>query len=116
VITAHPVQLPANLAATVAALDNWQAHWAQQAGVIARAIAASPRAKQQRAHSAKTAANLAALIESRRSLRQVAAETCTPSAPRNLTARTPDLVLTLHQGNAPPASRHSTRARGAALI
>lgn len=81
--------------------------------VVERALANCPREKQRRAHKAKTAANLAALIVARRSLRQVAAETCTPSAPRNLTATAPELALALHQGNAPNGRRNSDPTREA---
>lgn len=111
-MTAPAVQLLAGWGQIERAL----AKMAAQAQVIERAVAASPYVKRQQAHKAKTEANLAALIAARRSLRQVTAETCTPSAPRELVACTPELVLRLHQGNAPNARQHRATTRGAAPI
>lgn len=115
-ITAHPVQLGADLTATLARLHSISERLRTAGQVIERAMAASPLCKKRRAHQAKTEANLAALIAGRRNLRQVTAETCTPSAPKKLTANTPELVLHLHQGNAPNGWRDSDRLREATPI
>lgn len=107
--------MTATVAPSVQLLAGWGqiertlAKIAAQCAVVERAVAASPYVKKQQAHKAKTAAMLAALIAARRSLRQVTAETCTLSAPRALVACTPELVLRLHQGNAPNARQHSPR-------
>lgn len=115
-ITAPSVQMVTDMAGALAPLHALNARLRQAAEVIERAMAASPLVKKRRAHQAKTAANLAALIAGRRNLRQITAETCTPSAPKKLTANTPELVLHLHQGNAPNGWRDSDRLREATPI